>query len=240
MIDPLGTGGRSIPFTRDATLDTDGYQAFTWQDTNTSRYYVALFDTSAQGAVSAGVVGSGQFTEMVWGSTYAVDEAFSRPTSPDTATYSGRYAGLLNGGPDVNPDLPPGPPAEPIQPTRTTGQVMINANFGSPQVGGQQTGIEGTISGRRIVDTGTPLDDVFLQIAEIKPDGTFGGTVVFNDRETAGTYAGAFGGTGGAAVAGAVEMRPISGNSDVLERGAFVADLCAPGAPSPCPSSTAP
>ena len=236
-IDPLGTGGRSIPFTRNATLDTDGYQAFTWQDTNTSRYYVALFDTSATGAVSSGVVGSGQFTEMVWGSTYAVDEAFSRRTDSGIATYRGSYAGLLNGGDPVDPALPPGDPAEPNQPYRTTGQVIINADFNTPQVSGAQTGIEGSISGRRMVDSGTPLEDVFLKIASINADGTFGGTVVYRDLQTAGTYAGAFGGPGGTAVAGAVEMRPIQGVSSVLERGAFVADRCAPGDPSPCPST---
>ena len=240
VIDPLGTGGRSIPFKRDASLDTDGYQAFTWQDTNTSRYYVALFDTSAKGAVSAGVVGSGQFTEMVWGSTYAVDEAFSRPTDSGIATYSGSYAGLLNGGDPVDAALPPGDPAEPNRPFRTTGKVIINADFNAPAPGGARTGIEGSISGRRIVDTGTPLQDVFLQIATINPDGTFGGTVVFRDTRTAGTYAGAFGGAGASGVAGAVEMKPIPGADSILERGAFVADLCAPGDPSPCPSSTAP
>jgi hypothetical protein len=231
-IEPLGTGGRELGFTRTANLDTGGYQAFTYQATDSNRYFVALFDTSASGSVTAGVTGSGQFNDMVWGATYSQDTAFSAPATGGLATYTGRYAGLLNGGSIENLSLPPGSPFEPIRPARTTGEVMINADFSS-----SVASLEGGIRGRRIEDTNTSLDDVFLRITAINPDGTFAGRVEFRDLSTAGTVAGAFGGTDGTAVAGALDLRPVRNNSDLLERGVFVADRCTPGAPSPCPTT---
>ena len=238
QIDPLGTGGRQLPFVRTPSLDTAGFQAFTYQATDSNRYYVALFDTSASGSVTAGVAGSGQFTEMVWGSAYSADVAFSRPTTgPGLATYSGNYAGLINSGSAQNPSPPPGAPAEPVQSLRTTGEVVINADFNAPAITGQRTGVEGVIRGRQIVDNGVALDDVFLQITAINADGSFGGTVTFRDRTNIGSYAGSFGGAGGDAVAGAIEIAPISGAAETLERGAFVADRCTPGQASPCPTT---
>ncbi|MDO8882653.1 hypothetical protein [Pseudotabrizicola sp.] len=232
VIQPLGGNTREVTFQRDSTLDTTGYEAFVSQATDANRYYVALFDTSADGAVSAGVAGSGQFTEMVWGTTYSQDTAFSAPVNGGLATYTGRYAGILNGGSIADPSLPPGSPFEPVRPARTTGEVMINADFSNPG-----PALEGGIRGRRIVDINAPLDDVFLRITAINPDGTFAGSVTFADQSAAGTYAGTFGGAGGTAVAGALDLRPISGDSDVLERGTFVADRCGPGDPSPCPTT---
>lgn len=241
QIDPLGTGGRQLPFTRTPALDTAGFQAFTYQATDSNRYYVALFDTSASGSVTAGVAGSGQFTEMVWGAAYSADTTFSRPTSgPGLATYSGSYAGLINSGPIQDPSPPPGVPAEPIQALRTTGEVVINADFNAPTVIGQRTGIEGVIRGRQIVDSGLALEDVFLRITAIEADGTFAGTVTFRDQTGIGSYGGTFGGAGGDAVAGAIEIAPISSGGGTLERGAFVADRCTAGQASPCPTTTTP
>ena len=237
QIDPLGTGGQPLAFTRAPQYDQAGYQAFTYQNTDSSRFFVALFDTSDSGSVTAGVAGSGQLTEMVWGSAYAVNEAFTRPTGAGIATYSGSYSGLINGGPVQDPNLPPGTPAEPIRPARVTGDVVINADFNAPTSTTGQTGIEGTIRNRQLENNGGALDDVFLQIAEINPDGTFGGTVTFQDQSPIGSYAGTFGGVGGDAVAGAIEITPVRTQGDLLERGVFVADRCTAGQASPCPSA---
>lgn len=230
QIQPLDATPQSITFARNPTFDTQGYEAFTFQATNVNRFFVALFDTSADGAVTAGVAGSSQFTEMVWGSVYEADTAFAAPSGGGLASYSGNYAGILNTGFVVDGGLPPGPPFEPGRPPRVTGEVLINADF-------TDNAVEGGIRNRRVVDTNTPLDDVFLQITEVNADGTFAGTVVFDDLSSAGSYAGTFGGVGGTAVAGALDITPVPGNADLLERGVFVADRCVSGDPSPCPST---
>jgi hypothetical protein len=228
-ITPLGasttTPATEFTFDRTPALDTNGFQAFTRQETSSNRYILALFDTSRSGAGSAGVAGSGQFSETVWGSTYSANEAFAKPTEGGLATYSGRYAGILNSGVSVPG---PGTPFDPGQSLRTEGDVMISADF-------TNNAVEGGIRNRRIVETGVGLSNVFLQISTINSDGTFGGTVVFPDLASAGTYGGTFAGTGASAVVGAIEITPISGDGDLLERGVFVGDLCVPGDPTPCP-----
>ncbi len=230
QIQPLDATPRSVTFTRNATFDTAGYEAFTFQETNANRFFVALFDTSADGAVTGGVAGSSQFTEMVWGANYNANTAFTAPANGGLATFTGNYAGLLNSGITVDPSLPPGTPFEPGRPPRTTGDVMINADF-------TDNSLEGGIRNRVIVDNNTSLDDVFLRITAINSDGTFAGNVTFNDLTAIGTYAGAFGGADGTAVAGAIDIRPIEGEARILERGVFVADRCAAGDPSPCPTT---
>lgn len=226
---PLGgtttTPATEIVFERDPAYDTNGFQGFKYQETTSNRYLVALFDTSRNGAASAGVSGSAQFTETVWGSTYSANEAFTRPAAGGVASYSGRYVGILNAGPTV-----PGPglPFDPARQFRTQGDVLINADF-------TNNAVEGGIRNREIVESGTALEDVFLQISTIESDGTFGGVVAFAGPTPVGTYAGTFAGTGATAVAGALEFTPVEGDADLLERGVFVGDICAPGDPSPCP-----
>ena len=233
---PLGgsttTPATEIVFDRFAVADTNGFQAFRYQETTSTRFLIALFDTSRSGAATAGVSGSGQFTTALWGTTYSANEAFTKPANGGLATYAGRYAGVLNAGPDANPaGTGPGDPFEPAELLRTDGEVMINADF-------TNNSVEGGIRNRRIINgmTSSPLDDVFLRITAVNPDGSFGGTVVFEDRSTAGTYGGVFAGAGANAVAGAIEIAPDPSNSDLLERGVFVADVC-PLTPAPqiCP-----
>lgn len=228
-ITPLGgstsTPASPIVFTRNNAYDTNGFQAFTYQESTTGRLIVALFDTSALGAGSAGVAGSGQFTQTVWGSTYGANQAFTRPAGGGVATYSGRYAGILNTG---TPVAGPGAPFDPSRAARTRGDVVLNADF-------TNNAVEGGIRNRTNVDAGTPLADVFLKIGTVNPDGTFGGAVAFGGNVAAGTYGGTFAGTNASSAVGAVEIAPVQGNSDLLERGVFVADRCAPTDPSPCP-----
>lgn len=225
VIDTLDASPTRATFTRDATLDTGDFRAFTYQETTTNRIFLALLNTSEDGAATAGVTGSGQFTEMVWGSNYKAETAFTRPSGGGLASYTGSYAGVLNSGVRVPG---PGAPFDPIRPARTTGDVLVNADFTNGRV-------EGGITNRSIVETGDELDDVFLQITSIESNGTFGGTVVFRDLNSAGTYGGTFAGRGGSAVAGAIEIAPDRSSSDLLERGAFALDRCGSGDPAPCP-----
>ncbi|WP_395543177.1 hypothetical protein [Neotabrizicola sp. sgz301269] len=224
VIDPLDASPVTATFDRAPTLDTPGYKAFTYRETSSNRLFVALLATSASGDATAGVLGSGQFTEMVWGSTYQAD-GFVKPQAGGLASYKGNYVGIQNRGAAVPG---PGAPFNPIQAYRVEGDVLLNADF-------TNNSVEGGIRNRQVVDTSETMADLFLQITEIKADGTFGGTVVFADKSPSGTYGGAFGGTGATAVAGAIEVGPEKGNNDLLERGIFVADRCAPGDPLPCP-----
>lgn len=225
VINPLDASPVTVTFVRDATLDIGGYQAFRYQETTSNRYFLALFDTSADGAVSGGVTGSGQFTKMVWGSTYQANTAFAAPTAGGLATYTGGYAGILNSGATVPG---PGNPFDPIRPARVTGEVQLNADF-------TNNAVEGGIRNRQIANSAIPLDDLFLIITEIDANGRFTGTVEDIEQQSRGTYGGAFGGNGATAVAGAIEVRPDQSNSDLLERGVFVLDRCVPGDPAPCP-----
>lgn len=224
VIVPLASSPITATFDRDTTLDTPGFKAFTFRETTSNRLFVALLASSADGSATAGVIGSGQFTEMVWGVNYASSD-FSAPSNGGLASYRGNYAGVLNTG---VPAGGPGTPFDPIQVFRTQGDVLVNADF-------TNNAVEGGIRNREIVDTGASLDDLFLQITEINEDGSFGGTVAYQDVQPAGTYGGVFGGSGATAVAGGIEVAPAQGDNDLLERGVFVADLCAPGDPLPCP-----
>lgn len=225
VIDPLDASPVTVTFARNAALDRAGYQAFTYQESTSNRLFLALFRTTTNGAASGGVTASGQFTEMIWGANYAANSAFAAPAAGGLASYSGRYMGMLNSGTTVPG---PGAPFNPIQPYRVEGQVLLNADF-------TNNNVEGGIRNRSVVETTTPLDSLFLTITEITSTGTFAGKVEFGDREEAGSYGGTFAGTGGTAVAGIIDVKPISGDSDVLEKGVFVLDRCAPGDPSPCP-----
>jgi len=248
VITPLSgstpTSGTPIVFTRAQGLDTNGFQAFTRQDTASNRLVIALFDATAAGTARAGVAGSGQFAQPIWGSTYGTtgpNGAFSRPVDAGSANYSGRYAGILNAGPAV-----PGPESpfnEPSQLVRTRGDVQLTADFASGAV-------EGGIGNRSVVETGATLANVFLNIGVINSDGSFGGNVSFRPIGGAlplppppipifppspppiGTYGGTFAGTGGTSAAGAVE---INLGGELLERGAFVVNSCGVPQPFPCP-----
>ena len=80
VIDPLDASPITATFDRDTTLDVPGFQAFGYRETTSNRLFVALLATSATGAATAGVVGSGQFTEMVWGANYT-GSGFSAPAA---------------------------------------------------------------------------------------------------------------------------------------------------------------
>jgi hypothetical protein len=198
-------------FRRTPGLDVPGYEAFTFQENNTQRDFVALFRTNR--GITAGVVGDGgQFVNVVQGTTLSRTGGYSRPAS-GLATYRGNYAGILNGGPSNDPG--PFPPARPL---RTTGQVQINADFTNDQV-------NGGIGNRQIVDSGVALDDVFIEITDIEDDGSFTGAVQIVDaggtRSTVGNYSGLFGGTNANEVGGALFFNPINGRTEITERGVF-------------------
>ena len=225
IIDQLAAGQKTVVFNRTPSLDVPGYQAFTFQENGSTRVFIAQMAASADGSMAAGVAGSGQFTEVLWGSGYVARTAFEAPTNGGLGNLSSHYAGILNTG-VVVPG--PGAPFDPSRPHRVQGEVLVNADFTNKK-------LEGGIRNRVNVDTATAMDDLFLQIGTIKDDGTFGGTVAYSDLSAARTYGGALGGKDGAAIAGAIEVKPLKTDGKLLERGVFIGTKCAPGNPPPCP-----
>lgn len=227
VIVPLDSSPQTLVFNRDPARDTSGFLAFSYQETSSLRYTLGLAGVSADGNAVAGLTGSGQFAQVVWGSAYAASN-FAAPAAGGLATYSGDYVGILNTGSNVPGSIfNPGSPFQPGIPFRVTGQVMINADF-------TDSSVEGAIGNRTVVEDPTiPVEpDVFFEISSIAADGSFAGNVIKPDLTVIGTYGGAFGGADATSVAGAVEM---DHGSNLLERGIFVADQCAAGDPPPCP-----
>lgn len=226
----LASGTRATRFVRAEEYDINGFDAYTFQQNPNTRLFIAMNDDTKDGSGTATVIASGQFTQMVWGSDFDA-RGFSRPPEGDAAQahYAGRYVGFVNSGTAVSG---PGAPNDPIRPRQVTGDTAMTANFTSGRV-------EGSISNRASsLQDGTPpveFADLFLQITEIAPDGTFRGDVVFREDAPAGTIGGAFSGNGATGVVGAIELRPVEGNTQVLERGVFVADRCVVGDLPPCP-----
>ena len=234
-IDGFASNEPITTFQRAEAFDVNGFNAYTYRETSSNRLFVALVSNSQGDDGTATVIGSGQFTEMVWGARYQANTAFDAPTDGGLATYSGRYVGLLNVGTNAGG---PGFPNNPIRPARVEGTTLLNADFNNMQV-------EGSIYGREVVelaedDPNKQLENIFLQITAIEPDGSFAGNLVFDDREAAGTAGGTFVGEDGTGVVGATELTPIRTNRDVLEIGVFSADRCASGDPPPCPQPSIP
>lgn len=215
-------------YNRAAALDVAGFDAYTIQESRSQRKFLALFRRS--GAVEAGVVADGgQFVNYFGGGTFARLQPFSLPAGGGSllATYTGGYVGLLNFG---NPVPGPGGAFDPAQSFRVQGEAMLNADFNA-----QNLSVNGGVRNRSIVETGALLQDIFFEFTQITAEGSFSGIVKFDPTKSIGNYAGVFGGAGGTDVAGATILRPIDGNANAREHGAFALSKCSPGDPLPCP-----
>lgn len=224
-VDLVGLDATPISGTweRSSTLDVSGYEAYTFQEATTQRSFIGLFRKS--GNVIAGAAGDGgQFANTVVGGIYARDGAYSRPGS-GLATYVGTYAGVLNTG--------FGGPLDGAPPLRTEGTVQVNADFTDNLV-------NGGIANRQIVDTGTPLLDVYMKITDIGTDGTFNGVVQqFNNGSLndIGKYGGLFGGPNANDMAAILVFKPDPDTNALVEQGAFAiscVDTFSP--PNPVPT----
>lgn len=218
----------SADYGRDPTLDLSGYQAFTLQEANTQRKFLALVKTADSGAATAvAVADGGQFGTYFGGAQYYRVDGFTLPTT-GLASYTGSYVGLLNSGPVVPGG--PGGDLDPRQSDRVTGRILLNADF-------NETNLEvtGGIDNRIAVRTATPLDSVSLWNAPITPDGAFAGTVRITGGQSVGNYGGIFAGDDASDVAGALVFRPIPGDSATIEHGVFVLPKCTGPADNRCP-----
>ena len=207
-------------YTRNPALDVGGYQAYTYQETSSNRFVVALVREVGDltGLIA---VDGGQFANYFGGGTYARIDTFIAPTAGVGAAfnYSGTYVGMLNAGIAV-----PGPGGvlDPTQAYRTTGEVLVTADFTNMSV-------SGAIDNRTIVDTGFALPSIALFATSITAQGTFEGDVYRLDPDgwtAAGDYAGLFGSDVNE-IAALLVFNPISGQSELFEHGLIVLPSCA-------------
>ena len=217
-------------YTRDANLDVAGYKAYTHQETGSNRMVIALVSDELDSARAVLAVDGGQFANYHGGGLYSRAEAFTKPTSPSGAqrkfNYSGTYAGMLNFGPAT-----PGGPGGDLNPTqayRTTGRVLITADF-------EEMALSGGIDRRRIVDTGDRLASQMMYDGTIDANGNFNGKTQRLDVDPttgegtltdSGTYAGIFAGDNASEIAALYVFKPIQGEDRAEERGIFTSDNC--------------
>lgn len=214
-------------YTRNATFDVPGYQAYTTQATTSNRFAVAL--VAEQGDVKAmQVVDGGQFSTYFAGGTYQRSGTFTPPILGlgTPANYSGTYVGLLNTG--IPATGGPGGTLGPRVADRVTGRTLITADFTDMSVSG---GVDNRVN----VRTGDLYNDIALRSTAISADGTFAGSVerLESSWVPAGNYAGIFG-TLGRNVASVLVFNPTN-NAALIEHGLIVLENCSTGGGPACP-----
>lgn len=230
----LDTTPRLATWERDPRFDTAGYRAYSVQEDPLDRLFVGLAKTSDDGSVTAAVAGDGgQFNKFYSGGDYSREGNFSPEGSGGQVSYAGTYAGITNipaAGGELLP-VPPGtdPELAPVQTSRVSGDIFLNANF-------DDNAVNGAVYNRVLVDYGFGLQSVILVEGEIAANGTFQGKTerwVNDDPEMAitGDFGGVFGGEGAAAVGGVVALEQMfdSAGDEIengRERGIFVLRQC--------------
>jgi hypothetical protein len=217
-------------YARNPSLDVAGYKAYTYQETGSNRMLVALVSDRLGSAKGLVAVDGGQFATYHGGGLYARAEAFVAPTDPSGAqgkfNYSGTYVGLLNFGDPVPGG--PGGDLDPIQSYRTSGRVLITADF-------EEMAISGGIDRRRVVDTGDALATQMLYDGTIDATGNFSGktqrldinpTTGDGTLTDSGNYAGIFAGANASEIAALFVFKPIQGDDRAEERGLFTSASC--------------
>lgn len=216
-------------YIRDPSLDVGTYQAYVYQATTSNRKVVALVNgTSNIKAVAA--MEAGQFADDHQGGQVWRADVFTVPAAGVGASfnYSGTYAGLLNTG-SVVPGGPGGA-LDPEQAYRTTGRVLITADF-------TEMSVSGGIDQREIIETSDPLSSIALKKTGIAANGTFAGSVVESeglgdDSRTIGDYAGAFGGLNASEIAVLLLFNPTT---TTTEQGIILLPSCTSGGGPACP-----
>lgn len=234
----------STTYNRAPALDSNGFLAFTVQDDPIDRHFTAYAGES--GNVRAGVVSSpGPRNRSFLGADFERTGRFDPPevsTTSGQVTYAGTYVGLTNVGDTNGSDLlsTSVTPTE-LQPSQAliiNGEALLNADFADNSV-------EGNILNRQLLDTDlntlNDLPSLVLVVTSIDSNGTFAGSVEYDNRDPlsntdnntgVGTYAGVFAGTDSTEVAGAIQLEEFDGVGDPLgfdaelESGVFILDQC--------------
>lgn len=218
----------SATYVRKPSLDRDGYEAYTVQDSSLDRHSTA-YAREIEGGYAVVVATGGQFGYYFAGANYGRSGAYSAPVTDQPSgglvSYAGSYIGLLNvagSGEDLLP-VTPGTPTDvlPSQAAEITGDVLINADF-------TDNVVNGLIYNRAVRDDGS-VSPTNLELAPtaIASDGTFSGSTTVG-QQSVGEYGGVFSGTNAASVAGGVHA---SGHiaeygPDIEEYGVFVLGQC--------------
>lgn len=231
-MDGLVGSPQGVKFVRTAKLDIEGYEAFTYQETNLQRSHLALVSVNKRGNLQAGVVADGgQFGRHFGGGHFARIDVYTPPTiKPGVETgqfsYAGTYAGVFVTGPTEETNVNAGLPdlILPGHNYRTTGTALINASFANNKVNGGVGNRELLDDkGRKVLD----LAAINFPATDIDAEGQFLGAVEFTeDNSSAGSVAGIFGGKGASDVAGAIVINPIPGEDGIWEYGTFNLPRC--------------
>lgn len=232
----------SATYTRNPAYDVTNaagvfYQAYTTQRDPLDRPAIAFARQTAGGARGVVAVTGGQFNRYFGGTSFSRTGAFDPPPVNDQnqglVSYAGQYVGLTNIQTN-DPLLPPDPGTDPAvipgAPVIVDGEIFLNVDFADNQV-------NGAVYNRDF--RGNPgvfaLPDVVLIATDIDSTGQFAGERVEYDGITTldiGDYAGIFGGTDAAGVAGGVRLTQFDGQGDPNgftseeEYGIFVLDKC--------------
>lgn len=224
----------SASYKRNAAYDVAGYTAYTYQETTSNRYVLALVKQtgSAKGLVA---VEGGQFANYHAGGDFVRADVFTMPTTGvgKPYTYSGSYVGMMNVGEALSG---PGGDLDPTRAYRTTGRALITADFTTMK-------ISGGVDQRAIVDASaatnpnlpqTPLSTISLFEAPITASGTFAGKVNIG-ANTVGDYAGLFAGLNASQIATLLVFTPYVSSSIIKEHGLIVLGNCAAAGGPACP-----
>lgn len=254
-----GTNLDEVPYSavyqRAPALDQNGYIAFTVQEDAGDRHFTAYAGQSTSGAARAAVISSpGPRNRSFMGAYFERDGAYTPPevtSDSGLVTYAGSYVGVTNVGDPNGSDLLPPVSGDPElvvpQALIVNGDAFINADFADNSV-------EGNIFNRELLDTDlnlvAQLPSVVLVVTDITADGTFAGTVEYDnsdplagttDNIVIGSYAGIFGGENADSVAGGMQLEQFDGVGNnlgmltELESGIFVLDQCGfPGSAAIC------
>jgi hypothetical protein len=241
-IDGLDTTPVVATWTADPARNIDGYTAYSIQEDELDRFYVALAAVSTDGAVRGVVAGDGgQFGKVFQGAYYERTGLYSAPDATQggpangQVSYAGKYAGLLNGGVPRPVTVGTDDSLIPSEPFRITGDGYIAANFATNTA-------NGSIYNRIVVQDGLALGDLILvpNPGGIAENGTFTGDVENLDKDGLGKYAGVFGGVGATSLAGGLVLTRVDDEfgdriNDAEEFGVFVLNQCGTaGSPAIC------
>jgi hypothetical protein len=214
-------------YARNAAFDVPGYQAYTYQESTSNRYVVAMVREvgSVKGLIA---VEGGQFANYHGGGDFVRADVFSLPNSgvAGSFNYSGSYVGLMNIG---TPVPGPGGDLDPTRSYRTTGRALITADFTEMTVSGgvdQRIIVDPMVDEDGVVDpTLDPtLETISLFETGITADGTFEGEVYIGDTSV-GDYGGLFGGLNASEVATLLVFNPYP-SGEVVEHGLIVLGNC--------------
>ncbi|MEL6549166.1 MAG: hypothetical protein AAFQ54_02865 [Pseudomonadota bacterium] len=232
----LDAGTEAGTYNATPALDTNGFLAYTIQETSLQRHFTLLISESADAAIRAGTVSDGgQFNRFFAGTFYARTGDYQPGTG--LATYTGNYAGLTNiEGDDPGILLTPPPGTDPLdlpeQAGRVSGTVLMNVDF-------VDNAINGAIRERVIIRSGGPdfaLEDIVLVISDIDDEGQFFGGAELEDQTGVGDYGGIIGGTNGQFIGGSTKLQDYIETIDNEEEyGVFVLESCVTSGDPACP-----